>query len=593
MNQQETKGWCPSTLMPMMSGDGLLVRIKPAFGRLTSRQARKLALLSKRDGNGFMDMTNRANLQIRGVNQANYPAMLEDLQDSGIAAPNKARDGLNLMFSPLTARLSLGWRCAEALYNVASEFPPLPPKFGFTIDCESARYLQHASADIRIETDKTGRLLIRFDGCKQGYLTSEEKFQSDILRALNWFVSSQNKKTLCNRMHQLITNCDVPDIFTTNMPRKNIRPLHPGLKKNSQVVAVPFGQITADQLLEIADQTLEIIFSINRSLIIDRTAKLGQQFITSKDDPRYNVTACAGMPACTNASIGTKQLASNICENQAILAGKSYHISGCNKGCAKPTNSDICIIGESGSYNLLENGCAWDKPSFISLSETVLIDKLINLRKTKKMLFNYKKNSAEIYKESFAIIRSEADLSSFTLEEEIIAVRMIHASGMLELAHSIKFSPEFATVARTAIEKGAPILCDTKMVSEGITRTRLSKNNEIICTLQDPSVKSMAINAGNTRAATAIELWRPYLEGAVVAIGYAPTALFHLLNLLQDPDYPRPAAIIGCPVGFVGALESKEALMLSAPVPYCITAGRLGGSAVTVAAINALASRIE
>ena len=131
---------------------------------------------------------------------------------------------------------------------------------------------------------------------------------------------------------------------------------------------------------------------------------------------------------------------------------------------------------------MLENGCAWDKPSFISLSETVLIDKLINLRKKKKMLFNYKKNSAEIYKESFAIIRSEADLSSFTLEEEIIAVRMIHASGMLELAHSIKFSPEFATVARTAIEKGAPILCDTKMVSEGITRTRLSKNNEFICT---------------------------------------------------------------------------------------------------------------
>ena len=209
------------------------------------------------------------------------------------------------------------------------------------------------------------------------------------------------------------------------------------------------------------------------------------------------------------------------------------------------------------------------------------------------MPFNYEKNGSEIYKESFKKIRSEADLSTFTSEEEIIVVRMIHASGMVELAHSIKFSPEFATTARNALEEGASILCDTKMVSEGITRSRLSKNNKIICTLQDPSVVSMAVNAGNTRSAVAIELWRPYLAGAVVAIGNAPTALFHLLNLLQDPDYPRPAAIIGCPVGFVGALESKEALMLSAPVPYCITTGRLGGSAITVAAINALASRVE
>ena len=209
------------------------------------------------------------------------------------------------------------------------------------------------------------------------------------------------------------------------------------------------------------------------------------------------------------------------------------------------------------------------------------------------MPFKYEKNGAAIYKESFTKIRSEPDLSTFTSEEEIIAVRMIHASGMVELAHSIKFSPEFATTARNALEEGASILCDTKMVSEGITRSRLSKNNKIICTLQDPSVVSMAINSGNTKSAVAIELWRPYLAGAVVAIGNAPTALFHLLNLLQDPDYPRPAAIIGCPVGFVGALESKEALMLSAPVPYCITTGRLGGSAITVAAINALASRVE
>ena len=380
MNKPEAKGWCPSALMPMISGDGLLVRIKPAFSRLTSRQAQMIALLSKRHGNGFMDITNRANLQIRGLRQYDYPLMLKDLQDSGIAETHEARDGLNLILAPFTESQSVGWRCAEALYNAASAFPALPSKFGFAIDCGATRYLQHASCDIRVEIDESGQLLIRLDGCKQGYVTSEETFQSDILQALYWFVSSQNKKRSYNRMHHLVAYSDVPDIFTTTTPCKNTKSLYPGCEEDWHVIAVPFGQITADQLLEIADQTQEIIFSINRCLVIDKTAALGKQFITLKDDLRYHVTACAGLPACTNASISTKQLASKICESQAILAGKSYHISGCSKGCAMPSNSDICIIGERGSYNMLENGCAWDKPSYTSLSESALMDALLNLQ---------------------------------------------------------------------------------------------------------------------------------------------------------------------------------------------------------------------
>ncbi len=380
MNKPEAKGWCPSALMPMMSGDGLLVRIKPAFSRLTSHQAQIIALLSKRHGNGFMDITNRANLQIRGLKQSDYPLMLKDLQDSGIVETHEARDGLNLILAPFTESQSVGWRCAEALYNAASAFPALPSKFGFAIDCGATRYLQHASCDIRVEIDETGQLLIRLDGCEQGYVTSEETFQSDILQALYWFVSSQNKKRSYNRMHQLTTDSDVPDIFTTTTPCKSTKSPYPGCEEDCRVFALPFGQITADQLLEIAGQTQEIIFSINRCLVIDKTAALGQQFITLKDDLRYHVTACAGMPACTSASISTKQLASKISESQAILAGKSYHISGCSKGCAMPSNSDICIIGERGSYNMLENGCAWDKPSYTSLSESALMDALLNLQ---------------------------------------------------------------------------------------------------------------------------------------------------------------------------------------------------------------------
>lgn len=209
------------------------------------------------------------------------------------------------------------------------------------------------------------------------------------------------------------------------------------------------------------------------------------------------------------------------------------------------------------------------------------------------MTHEYITDGAEIYRQSFATIRAEADLARFTPEEEVVVVRMIHSAGMVGLEKQVDFTPQMAIAARAALEAGAPILCDVRMVSEGITRTRLPADNQIICTLQDPSVANMARDIGNTRSAAAVELWRPHLAGAVVAIGNAPTALFHLLNMMMDPTCPRPAAIIGCPVGFIGAAESKDALMLDAPAPSMVVRGRLGGSAITVAAVNALASRKE
>jgi precorrin-8X/cobalt-precorrin-8 methylmutase len=206
---------------------------------------------------------------------------------------------------------------------------------------------------------------------------------------------------------------------------------------------------------------------------------------------------------------------------------------------------------------------------------------------------SYETDAAAIYRQSFAIIRSEMEPCGFDIDEEPIAVRMIHAAGLVELARHIRFSPVFAVMARTALRMGAPILCDARMVSEGITRARLPAENEVVCTLNDPAVPGLARSMGTTRSAAALELWRPKLKGALVAIGNAPTALFHLLNMLEDEDCPRPAAIIGCPVGFVGAAESKAALWAARPVPCCIVEGRLGGSAITVAAVNALASRAE
>lgn len=209
------------------------------------------------------------------------------------------------------------------------------------------------------------------------------------------------------------------------------------------------------------------------------------------------------------------------------------------------------------------------------------------------MAYLYEKDGAAIYRQSFATIRAEADLAAFAAEEERIAVRMIHAAGMVDLARDIRFSPGFARAAIAALEAGAPILCDARMVSEGVTRARLPAENAVICTLHDSRVPDLAREVGNTRSAAALELWRPHLAGALVAIGNAPTALFHLLDMLEQPGCPRPAAIIGCPVGFVGAAESKAALWQVQPVPCCVVEGRLGGSAITVAAVNAIASSAE
>jgi precorrin-8X/cobalt-precorrin-8 methylmutase len=208
------------------------------------------------------------------------------------------------------------------------------------------------------------------------------------------------------------------------------------------------------------------------------------------------------------------------------------------------------------------------------------------------MTRDYIRDGGAIYARSFAIIRSEAELVRFTPEEARVAVRVIHACGMVEVARHLRFAPGFIDVARAALLRGAPILCDAKMVAHGITRPRLPAANAVICTLDAPGTRDDASRLGTTRSAAALEAWRPHLAGALVAIGNAPTALFHLLDMLED-GAPTPAAIIGMPVGFVGAAEAKQALAAHTGVPWAIVEGRLGGSAMAVAAVNALATEAE
>lgn len=203
--------------------------------------------------------------------------------------------------------------------------------------------------------------------------------------------------------------------------------------------------------------------------------------------------------------------------------------------------------------------------------------------------YDYIHDGTAIYERSFAIIRAEADLSRFSEAEADVAVRMIHACGVVEAARHFVFSPGFVEAARGALQAGAPILCDAEMVSRGVTRARLPADNEVVCTLRDPRTADLAKEIGNTRSAAAMLLWKEKLAGSVVAIGNAPTSLFFLLEMLRD-GAPRPAAIIGMPVGFVGAAESKDALAENSyGVPFAIVRGRMGGSAMTAAAVNAIA----
>ncbi len=203
-------------------------------------------------------------------------------------------------------------------------------------------------------------------------------------------------------------------------------------------------------------------------------------------------------------------------------------------------------------------------------------------------MIDYNRDAHDIYRHSFAIIRAETRLDHLPADVEPLAVRIVHSCGMPDIVDDLQFSPDAGTAGRTALAAGAAILCDSQMVAEGITRSRLPANNAVICTLSDPSVPELAKQLGTTRSAAALELWQQHLAGAVVVIGNAPTALFRLLELL-DAGAPRPALILGLPVGFVGAAESKAALAAdSRGIPFLTVRGRRGGSAMAAAAVNAL-----
>jgi precorrin-3B synthase len=598
MSAPVVRGWCPGALRPMQSGDGLLVRVRPHLGRLMPEQAARIAELSRLYGNGQIDLSTRANLQLRGVTPESHDPLIEGLRKLGLIDESVAVESRrNVVLAPFWSEHDDGYAVARALVAALAgpEAPKLPGKFGFAVDCGERPVLTEVSADIRIERGGDGGLICRADTLAQGRPVTRETAATVALDLARWFVASGSAASVSRRMaHHLAKGNAPPDIWRrVPVVSPDATPPMPGICAQGLLVALAFGRVAAETLAALA-AVGPLRLTPWRMLLIEgaREAAMGPEVIVDRDDPRLRVTACTGGPDCLQGLSTVRPLAEALAP--AVPRGRTLHVSGCAKGCAHPGAADVTLVATAPDrFDLIRNGCASDSPVRSGLSSADLTRIPAILTETFPMPRIYETDGAKIYAESFATIRAEADLDRFSRDEEPVVVRMIHAAGMVGLERYVRFSPRMVEVARAALAAGAPILCDARMVSEGITRPRLPADNVVICTLSDPRVPEMAAAMGTTRSAAALELWRPHLAGAVVAIGNAPTALFHLLEMLEEPGCPRPAAIIGCPVGFVGAAESKAALIAALPAPAMVVEGRLGGSAITVAAVNALASRKE
>jgi precorrin isomerase len=322
----------------------------------------------------------------------------------------------------------------------------------------------------------------------------------------------------------------------------------------------------------------------------DRLAALG--LLCAPDQPLARVSACTGSSGCAKALADTKADAVAWPRCWALAPRQRAPVR-LPRSCAVAHVAPATLLARPGPLRPYLRDAR--QPGFGRLRAADLTLKKqapCSTCRRSTLMIDYIRDGQEIYRNSFRIIR-EARLERIPADLEKLAVRVIHACGMVEAIDGLQFSEGAGTAGREALANGAPILCDAHMVAEGITRARLPANNPVICTLRDPSVPELAKDAGNTRSAVALELWRPHLEGSVVVIGNAPTALFYLLEML-DAGAPKPALILGFPVGFVGAAESKAMLAAdSRGVPFVIMQGRLGGSAMAAAAVNALATEVE
>ncbi len=363
MSAPEIKGWCPGALRPMMSGDGLVVRIRPRDGRLTQAQARGVADLSARYGNGLIDLSSRANVQLRGVAEQAHGALIEGLRALGLIDPSTETEARrNIVVTPFWTEgdgtTDLARTLSQALAGPGA--PQTPGKFGYAIDCGPTPVLHGTSADIRIERDAAGGLILRADGAATGASVTLQTAAPTALRLARWFLETGGAPEGRGRMAaHLARGAFLPEEFTRAQATDKPAPAPaPGPLAQGFVVGLEFGQMRAETLSVLAEAG-PLRATPWRMLLIEGTSAAPEipGLITTPDDPRLNVIACTGAPGCPQALVATRPLARSLCS--ALASGQKLHVSGCAKGCAHPAPLALTLVGRAGgTFDLVRGGCA-------------------------------------------------------------------------------------------------------------------------------------------------------------------------------------------------------------------------------------------
>ncbi len=370
MTAPEVKGWCPGAHRPMMSGDGLVVRVRPRLARLTAPQAIGLCEAAMRYGSGTIDLTNRANLQLRGVAVKDHEALLGALAELGLL---DAEPGLesrrNILVTPLYQKDDLSNRLTRALLERLREFPDLPAKFGFAVDTGTSRLLSRDSADIRFETACNGDLLIRADGSATGRVLSEAQAIDAAIELARWFAINHSQTN--RRMARLLAVQTLPEIWTGTTPSGAGTQLLPGETPIGSCLGAAFGQLPAGPLAELIRNSNATAMRVTpwRLFLLEGAVDVQtSDFVTEPGDPLLTTDACAGAPLCPQAQAETREIARMI----APRVPGTLHVSGCSKGCARNRTASVTLVGRNGRFDLVKDGCAGDEPAMHDLTPETL-----------------------------------------------------------------------------------------------------------------------------------------------------------------------------------------------------------------------------
>ncbi len=581
---------CPGLSRPFIADDGALVRLRVPGGQIATLVLQDLVEIAAAFGAPCLQLTSRGNLQLRALPDPIPEGLAWSIEATGLIPSGSHELVRNILAAPLASHLGDLVADFDAGLCADPELANLPGRFMVAFSDESGSVLgEHWDLAYQLTSPTSGRLLAAAAGhVVVGAEVARSDAVAELLRRACLFLTD---RVLADHSGNGVWN--VRDLHTGASVFEGLSPvtldpptaLAAGTHDHDLVCGVPLGMLDAVMIDALAQVTDTVVLTPWRSVVVPRfgrdaevaEALAASGLTTAASSPWDMLSACVGSPSCRRTHIQTMALA-----REAVLElpqnARRVHVSGCDRRCGAPAQEHIDVIGPTSALSIVSAAAP-------------------PVAKMPTPRYDYVRDGQEIYRRSFGMIRNEATLAGLDGDLATVATRIIHASGDTALVHDIKAHPDVIQAAREALRAGNTILTDSNMLASGITWRRLPAGNEVICLLRDPQVPPLAKEWQTTRAAAAVSLWEPYLEGAVVAIGNAPTALFHLLEMLHD-GAPRPAAIIGMPVGFIGSAESKVALAVHEladgfSVPWMVLHGRRGGSAVAASAVNAIATPDE